>query len=167
MVTFAERRVYCAGARPDERHATRVRNRKRGEACPSHVSRQRSRSACSRPSWPRASAVACDNPGKTHNLKFKVKNDECVEKVKKEKDDGDADTINVCETDKVIWKVSGRAKSIVIDGDSTPFAWQDSGFKDKTIEGTVKPGTAGQEFKYSVKVDGLDCVLDPKIIVQP
>jgi hypothetical protein len=112
-------------------------------------------------------AVACENPGKTHNLKFKVKNDECVEKVKKEKDDGDADTINVCETDKVVWKVSGRAKSIVIDGDSTPFAWQDSGFKNKTIEGTVKPGTAGQEFKYSVKVDGLDCVLDPKIIVQP
>jgi len=112
-------------------------------------------------------AVACENPGKTHNLKFKVKSDGCVEKVKKEKDDADADTINVCETDVVSWTVNGKSKSIVIDGDSTPFAWQDSGFKDKTIEGTVKPGTAGQEFKYSVKVDGLDCVLDPKIIVQP
>ena len=63
-------------------------------------------------------AVACDNPGKTHNLKFKVKNDECVEKVKKEKDDGDADTINVCETDKVVWKVAGRAKTIVFEGES-------------------------------------------------
>lgn len=110
-------------------------------------------------------AVACDNPGKTHNLKFKVKNDECVEKVKKEKDDGDADTINVCETDKVVWKVAGRAKTIVFEGES-PFDWSDSG-SDKKIQGTVKPGTAGQEFKYSVKVDGTDCVLDPKIIVQP
>ena len=98
-------------------------------------------------------AVACDNPGKTHNLKFKVKNDECVEKVKKEKDDGDADTINVCETDKVVWKVAGRAKTIVFEGES-PFDWSDSG-SDKKIQGTVKPGTAGKEFKYSVKVDGL------------
>lgn len=111
-------------------------------------------------------AGACENPGKTHNLKFKVKNDECVEKVKKEKDDGDADTINVCETDVVQWKVKGKAKSIVFDG-ASPFEWTDSGFKGKQIEGTVKSGTAGQDFKYSVKVDGLECVLDPKIIVQP
>lgn len=112
-------------------------------------------------------AVACDDKGKTHTLKFKVKDDGCVEKVKKDSDGADADTINVCETDKVIWKVSGKSKSIVIDGDSTPFAWQDSGFMSNKIEGTVQAGTAGKEYKYSVKVDGMDCVLDPKIIVDP
>ena len=112
-------------------------------------------------------AVACDNKGKTHTLKFKVKDDGCVEKVKKDSDGADADTINVCETDTVVWKVSGKSKSIVIDGDSTPFAWQDSGFMSNKIEGTVQAGTAGKEYKYSVKVDGLDCVLDPKIIVDP
>jgi hypothetical protein len=110
-------------------------------------------------------AVACDNPGKTHTLKFKVKDDGCVQKVKKESDGADADTINVCETDKVVWTVSGRAKSIVFDG-ASPFDWADSG-SDSSIEGAVKSGTAGKDFKYSVKVDGLDCVLDPKIIVQP
>jgi hypothetical protein len=110
-------------------------------------------------------AVACDNPGKTHELEFKVKNDECVEKVKK-KDGSDAETINVCETDVVQWKVTGKAKSIVFDG-ASPFEWTDSGFKANKIEGTVKSGTAGQDFKYSVKVDGLECVHDPRIIVQP
>jgi uncharacterized protein (DUF2147 family) len=110
-------------------------------------------------------AVACDNPGKTHELEFKVKGDECVEKVKK-KDGSDAETINVCEKDVVQWKVSGNAKSIVFDG-ASPFEWTDSGSKDKKIEGTVRQGTAGKEFKYSVKVDGLDCVHDPMIIVQP
>jgi hypothetical protein len=110
-------------------------------------------------------AAACPNPGKTHELEFKVKNDECVEKVKK-KDGSDAETINVCETDVVQWKVKGKAKSIVFDG-ASPFEWTDSGFKGNKIEGTVKEGTANKEFKYSVKVDGLDCVHDPMIIVQP
>jgi hypothetical protein len=109
-------------------------------------------------------AVACDNPGKTHKLKFQVKDDGCVTKVKKESDDADAETINVCEKDVVEWKVTGKAKSIVFDGES-PFEWTDSGFKDRKIEGEVKAGTAGKEFKYSVKVDGLACVHDPKIIV--
>ena len=109
-------------------------------------------------------AVACDNPGKTHKLSFKVTEDGCVAKVKKDSDDADAETINVCEKDVVEWRVTGKAKSIVFEGNS-PFKWADSGFKDKKIEGEVKPGTAGKEFKYSVKVDGLACVHDPKIIV--
>jgi hypothetical protein len=109
-------------------------------------------------------AVACDNPGKTHKLSFKVTDDGCVAKVKKDADDADAETINVCEKDVVEWKVTGKAKSIVFDGNS-PFDWADSRFKDRKIEGTVKSGTAGEEFKYSVKVDGLACVHDPKIIV--
>ena len=111
-------------------------------------------------------AVACDNPGKTHTLKFKVKDDGCVQKVKKDSDGADADTLNVCETDTVIWKVSGKSKSIVFDGTS-PFEWLDSGFKGNDIQGTVKAGTAGKDFKYSVKVDGMTCVLDPRIIVDP
>ena len=43
--------------------------------------------------------LACEDPGKTHRLKFQVKGDECVEKVKKEDDDADAETIRVCVTD--------------------------------------------------------------------
>lgn len=111
-------------------------------------------------------AVACDKPGKTHKLSFKVKDDGCVEKVKKDSDGADAEKINVCETDVVEWKVSGKAKSIVFDG-SSPFDWTDSGSKDRKIEGKVKSGTAGKKFKYSVKVDGLDCVHDPIIIIDP
>jgi len=109
-------------------------------------------------------AVACDDPGKTHKLSFKVADDGCVTKVNKDADDADAETINVCETDVVEWKVTGKAKSIVFDGKS-PFEWADSNFKDRKIEGKVRSGTAGEEFKYSVKVDGLACVHDPKIIV--
>jgi hypothetical protein len=123
-------------------------------------------------------AVACDKPGKTHKLSFKVKDDGCVEKVKKDSDGADAEKINVCETDVVEWKVTGKAKSIVIDGSidengsividgSSPFDWTDSGSKDRKIEGKVKSGTAGKKFKYSVKVDGLDCVHDPIIIIDP
>ena len=105
--------------------------------------------------------------GAVHTLKFKVKDDGCVEKVKKDSDGANADEIRVCETDVVKWKVNGKKKSIVFEGVS-PFEWTDSGFEDNKIEGTVKAGTAGQPpFKYSVKVDGLACVLDPKIIVDP
>ena len=104
--------------------------------------------------------------GATHTLKFKVKDNGCVEKVKKDSDGADADTIKVCETDVVSWKVNGKSKSIVFDGES-PFEWQDSGFKSNDIQGTVKAGTAGKDFKYSVKVDGMTCVLDPRIIVDP
>jgi hypothetical protein len=110
-------------------------------------------------------AAACPNPGKTHELEFKVNSNECVEKVKK-KDGTDGETIKVCETDKVQWKVSGKDKNIVFDGKS-PFEWTDSGFKGNKIEGTVQTGTAGKEFKYSVKVKDLTCVHDPKIIVEP
>jgi hypothetical protein len=113
---------------------------------------------------PALAALGCENPGKTHRLKFKVKGDECVEKVKKEDDDDDADTISVCVTDTVIWQVNGPAKSVVFDGDS-PFDWQDSGFEGNKIIGIVRAGTEGQEFKYSVMVDGLSCVLDPRIVV--
>ena len=111
-------------------------------------------------------AAACENPGKTHELKFKAKGDQCVEKVKKEKDDADAETISVCVTDIVRWKVSGPAKAIVFEGD-TPFDWPESGFEGKQIEGTVQPGTEGRTFKYSVKVEGLECVHDPRIVVDP
>jgi hypothetical protein len=113
-------------------------------------------------------AAACPNPGKTTELEFKVKPDGCVEKVKK-KDGTDGETIKVCETDKVQWKVGGKDKKIVFDGKS-PFEWTDSGFKDNKIEGTVKAGTARLEpYKYSVSVmvNNKECVLDPKIIVEP
>jgi hypothetical protein len=72
-------------------------------------------------------AVACDNPGRTRKLSFKVTEDGCVAKVKKDSGDADAETINVCEKDAVEWKVTGKAKSIVFDGNS-PFEWADSGF---------------------------------------
>jgi hypothetical protein len=113
--------------------------------------------------WAQGS-LACDDPGKTHRLKFQVKGDECVEKVKKEADDGDAETITVCVSDTVIWQVAGRAKSVEFEGDS-PFDWQDSGFQRNRIIGIVRPDTEGQEFKYSVRVDGLQCVLDPRVVV--
>ena len=109
-------------------------------------------------------ALACDDPGKTHRLKFQVKGDECVEKVKKD-DDAEAETINVCVSDTVIWQVTGRAKSVVFDADS-PFEWRDSGFQGSKIIGIVRPGTEGQEFKYSIMVDGLSCVLDPRVVVE-
>lgn len=111
-----------------------------------------------------ASLAECQEPGKTHRLKFKVKADECVETVRKE-DDSDAETITVCVSDKVVWQVTGPAKSVVFEGDS-PFDWADSGFRGSKIEGTVREGTEGQEFKYSVMVDGLSCVLDPRMIVE-
>jgi len=111
-------------------------------------------------------APACENPGKVHKLKFKVKGDECVEKVAKDDDDSDAEDVYVCVSDTVVWKVSGRAKSVVFDGDS-PFDWSDSGFRGNSIEGVVREGTAGQSFKYSVKVDGLECVHDPRVVVEP
>jgi len=111
-----------------------------------------------------ASQAECTDQPKTHRLKFKVKADECVEMVKKE-DDSDAETITVCVSDEVVWQVAGPAKSVVFEGDS-PFDWADSGFKGSKIEGTVREGTEGQEFKYSVMVDGLSCVLDPRMIVE-
>jgi hypothetical protein len=37
-------------------------------------------------------AVACDKPGKTHKLSFKVTDDGCVVKVKKDSDDADAES---------------------------------------------------------------------------
>ena len=112
-------------------------------------------------------AAACPDPGKTHELEFKVKSDGCVEKVNK-KDGTDGTTITVCESDKVQWKVTGKDKKIEFDG-ASPFEWPepDSGFKGNKIEGTVQPGTAGKDFKYSVKVKDLACVLDPRIIVEP
>ena len=114
-------------------------------------------------------AVACENKGKTHTLKFKVDDDGCVLKVKKDADDADAETINVCETDVVTWKVNGNSKAIVFEG-ANPFGWtdSDSGFKSNEIQGTVQAGTAGEPpFKYPVKVDGMTCLHHPKIIVQP
>jgi hypothetical protein len=108
--------------------------------------------------------AACPDP-KTHELEFKVKNDGCVEKVKK-KDGADAQEITVCENDTVQWKVTGNAKLIAFVAE-TPFEWAASGFEGNKIEGKVKPGTRGKEFKYSVYVKNTVCVLDPKIIVEP
>ena len=114
-------------------------------------------------------AAACPNPnpGKTHELEFKLKDGKCVEKLKKERDGSDAMEIKVCENDTVQWKVSGKAKLIVFVG-GTPFEWAASGFEGNKIEGKVKPGTAGKPpFKYSVYVKDTDCELDPRIIVEP
>jgi hypothetical protein len=117
-------------------------------------------------------AAACPNPnsGKTHELKFKVKdnkNDGCVVEVKNK--DGNSlipiDTIKVCENDTVQWKFTGNAKLIAFK-DKTPFAWSASGFEGNKIEGKILPGTAGSEFKYSVYVKDTVCVFDPAIIVE-
>jgi|OpeIllAssembly_1097287.scaffolds.fasta_scaffold118367_2 hypothetical protein len=112
-------------------------------------------------------AAACPNPnpGKLHELDFKVKSDGCVEKVKK-KDGTDAPEITVCENDTVQWKVTGNAKLIAFVA-KTPFKWAASGFEGNKIEGTVQPGTKNNTFKYSVYVKDTVCVLDPKIIVEP
>jgi hypothetical protein len=114
-------------------------------------------------------AAACPNPGKTVELKFKVKADECVEQVNK-KDGTNGTTINVCVGDTVQWKVSGKAKLIAFR-DRTPFAWAASGFEGNKIEGVVKPDTArtctaAEPCKYTVYVKDMACVLDPAIIVE-
>jgi hypothetical protein len=118
---------------------------------------------------PSVASATCPG-GKTHDLKFKVKSDGCVEKVQKNSDDSDADDTSVCAADTVTWKVSGPKKSVVFEGDS-PFDWVDSGNQGNKIEGVVKSGAAknGQrtEYKYSVTVEGKSCVFDPKIIVDP
>lgn len=107
---------------------------------------------------------------KTHRLKFKVKDDQCVVRVLKADDDADADTINTSECDTVVWQVSGPKKSIVFEGTS-PFDWVDSGPRGGKIEGLVRSGAAkdGQStsYKYSVTVEGQACVFDPRIIVDP
>jgi hypothetical protein len=118
-----------------------------------------------------SSLALADCPGgKTHELKFKVKSDGCVEKVQKNANDSDADDTHVCPTDSVIWKVSGPKKAVVFEGDS-PFDWVDSGNEGNKIVGVVRSDAAknGQrtEYKYSVKVEGQTCVYDPKIIVDP
>jgi hypothetical protein len=113
---------------------------------------------------------ACKGDKKaTHTLKFKGKDDQCVERVVKDSDDTDAETINACEGDTVVWKVAGPKKSVVFDGDASPFEWKDSDFKSSRIEGVVKDDAAvdgkSTPYKYSVKVDGKECVHDPVIIV--
>jgi hypothetical protein len=111
----------------------------------------------------------CPVEKKTHKLKFKVKDDQCVAKVVKSADDADASSIDVCEGDTVTWSVSGAKKSVVFEG-SSPFDWSDSGFQGGKIDGVVRSGAAkdGQRtaYKYSVAVDGMACVLDPQIIVE-
>ena len=113
--------------------------------------------------------AACPVSDKPHKLKFKVQGDQCVIRVLKDVDGSDAETINVCEGDTVIWSVTGPNKSIVFDGADSPFEWQDSGFKGNKIEGVVKAGAAknGQStsYKYTVKVEGKACAHDPIIIV--
>jgi len=117
---------------------------------------------------PGAAVADCSAGGKAHRLKIKVKNDQCVERVAKESDESDADTINVCEGDTVSWSFSGPKKSIIFDGEN-PLEWVDSGNAGSKIEGIVKAGAAkdGQQtsYKYSVTVEGQACVFDPKIIV--
>jgi Na+-translocating ferredoxin:NAD+ oxidoreductase RnfG subunit len=115
-------------------------------------------------------AAACPNPNrdKPHELTFKVKDDKvdgCVVEVKK-KDGTSGNEITVCENDTVQWKVKGNAKMIVFVAE-TPFVWAASDFERDKIEGKVKPGTKGKEFKYSVYVKDTVCVFDPKIIVEP
>jgi len=121
-------------------------------------------------------AVAdCPRPEgkKPHKLKFKVKDDQCVVKVVHDSDDeADADTIHVCEGETVSWKFSGPKKSIVFASES-PFDWTDSGYKGGKIEDVVRTGASKDcpadtdGCKYTVKVEGLSCEFDPKIIVDP
>jgi hypothetical protein len=122
-------------------------------------------------------AANCSDPNRnpeTHKLKFKVKDDGCVEKVKKDRDDTDATVISVCKKDTVEWKVTGNAKMIAFVAKSptdpvrTPFDWAASGFEgnNSKIEGKVKEGAAGT-YNYAVYVQGKTCVLDPTIIVDP
>ena len=106
----------------------------------------------------------------THRLMFKVKHDQCVEKVVWEANGNDAEEVHVHEGDTVCWLVTGPKKSIVF-GTPSPFSWNDSGLNNAWIEGLVRAGALADQpadnYKYSVTVDGMSCVLDPKIIVDP
>jgi len=118
-----------------------------------------------------AVADCAEKEKEMHKLKFKVKDDQCVVKVLHDSDDeADADTIHVCEGDTVSWKVSGPKKSIVF-AKKSPFDWADSGYKGNKIEDVVRTGASkdcqADECKYTVMVEGLSCVFDPKIIVDP
>lgn len=103
-----------------------------------------------------------------HELKFKVKKDECVEQVVKDTDcDCDAEAIIARACDTVEWKVIGKKKSISFDeADGSPFTWFVKADSQK-ISGEVEAGAARDKpYKYTVRVDGLSCELDPMIIVQ-
>jgi hypothetical protein len=106
----------------------------------------------------------------THKLKLKVKSNDCVEKVIRDKDcDCDAEAVIVRVCDTVEWKVLGtNKKSISFDvADGSPFTWFNKGDSQK-ISGEVKAGAARDKpYKYTVQTDGLNCPLDPMIIVQP
>jgi hypothetical protein len=112
-------------------------------------------------------AAACPNPNPTtHELKFKVKSDGCIEKVT-DKDGNDAPETKVCEKDTVEWKVTGTGNEKMIAFKSeTPLEWAASGFQGSKVKGEVQPGTKGKKFAYSVYVKNKVCVFDPMIIVE-
>jgi len=118
--------------------------------------------------WPCVAGAACEPAARPIELKFKVHGDQCVQKVVKDAGDADAETVRACVGDTIRWKVAGKGKAVVFEGDS-PFDWIDSGIQQNAIVGTVRADAArnGQSttYKYSVKVEGLACVLDPTIIV--
>lgn len=104
----------------------------------------------------------------THKLKFKVKGDECVEKVVKDDScDCDAEALVVHRCDTVEWKVTGKKKSVAFDkNDGTPFDWSDQSSNSK-IEGVVRADAELKKvYGYTVRTDD-GCPLDPMIIVQP
>jgi hypothetical protein len=113
--------------------------------------------------------AACTVAEKPYKLKFKVQGDQCVTRVLKDEDGSDAETINVCEGDTVIWSITGPKKSVVFDNADSPFEWKDSDFKGNKIEGVVKAGAAkdgkATTYKYTVRVEGKACAHDPIIIV--
>lgn len=117
---------------------------------------------------PGVAGAACDRPARPVDLKFKVGADECVLRVLGHADDADADSIRACPGDTIRWKVNGRGKTVVFEG-ASPFDWIDSGVQQNRIEGIVRGDAAknGQAtvYKYSIRVDGLACVLDPTIII--
>jgi hypothetical protein len=119
------------------------------------------------------SSIQC---GRTHELKFKIKQDGCVEKVNRKGGD-DASTVNVCRNDVVKWKVKvdgpngDKKKKVIFDkGTDSPFTWIDSGFRGDWIIGMVKSDAVlDKPYEYSVVTQfasGDGCPLDPMIIVR-
>ena len=103
-----------------------------------------------------------------HKLKFEVASNGCVERVARDDSRGcDAEAVIARVCDTVEWKVAGKKKSISFDAaDGSPFAWSVKG-DGRKISGEVVAGTARDKpYKYTVRVDGLSCELDPMIIVQ-
>ena len=112
---------------------------------------------------------ACDDetPIQLHKRKFKVDERGCVTQVLKP-NDTDGETVYAKRCDRVVWKFTGKKKSIKFESSAgSPFGWPDAGFKAQKISGQIRKDASETEYKYTVRTESLDCPHDPMIIVQP